>query len=265
MSEEQDEQKPAKKKTSRTKKQASRLVRDADGLIEGVEYKFDDDGFINWRAMVSKDMVYPNREWFLKNDKPVPDESDPNWFKGLDDNQLLIRLGGLKKLLRLRGFTSVGGYAENIREGYCHSAVTINFMPNFETNGEAIEYTEVANATEENTDGFGAKFLEAFAYNRAFARCIRNFLNINIVSSEELDRSNGKPKESNEGTSTAGFSPQDSLQNKATEKGYNTWPKFVQRLRELWQDGSYKNEAAAKWQSFKDIPAKDARVLIGLL
>lgn len=254
--------KAASKKVAATKIKKAR--RDADGLIEGIDYRFDDEGFIDWRAMVSPDMVYPNREWFLRNDKPVPESTE-----GLEDHQLLIKLGGLKKLLRLRGYSSVDFTVKNIADGHVVATAVIGFTPNYETDGEHIVYSEVANARDDNTDGFGEKFLETFACNRAFARCIRNALNINIVSNEEMDKSGAKKASTGGADSsapaTSGFSPQDSLQNKANEKGFNTFPKFLQRLRELWEDGVYKNDQVGNWKSFKDVPAKDARTLIGLI
>ena len=52
-------------------------------------------------------------------------------------------------------------------------------------------YTDVGNATLANTDAFCAKFLETIACNRAFVRCVRNYLNIHIVGADEIDKSKG--------------------------------------------------------------------------
>ncbi len=37
--------------------------RNEFGLLEGVEYKFNEDGSVNWRAMIKPEHLYPNREW----------------------------------------------------------------------------------------------------------------------------------------------------------------------------------------------------------
>jgi len=84
-----------------------------------------------------------------------------------------------------------------------------------------------------------------------------------------MDQSSGKSPSSsssnNDAPASSGFTPQDSLKNKANEKGFNTFPKFLQRLRDLWEEGTYKNAEAKNWKGFKDVPAKDARTLITLI
>ena len=65
-------------------------------------FKFNEDGSINWRGMVKPEYLYPNKDWFELRNKPVPESID-----GLTDNQLLIKLGGLKELAKLRGYNQV--------------------------------------------------------------------------------------------------------------------------------------------------------------
>jgi hypothetical protein len=38
--------------------------RNAWGLIQGIDYKTNEDGSINWRAMVKPEHLFPNRGWF---------------------------------------------------------------------------------------------------------------------------------------------------------------------------------------------------------
>jgi hypothetical protein len=59
-------------------------------------------------------------------------------------------------------------------------------LPNYETNGKEIVFESLADASTSNTKSFARFFLAAIAENRAFVRCVRNFLKINIVSQEEL-------------------------------------------------------------------------------
>ena len=38
------------------------------GLLEGVKYEYNEDGSIDWRAMVEPEHLYPNNGWFeLRN------------------------------------------------------------------------------------------------------------------------------------------------------------------------------------------------------
>ena len=75
-----------------------------------------------------------------------------------------------------------------------HVAVSCNitYLPNYETNFKEVTFSDVANATIENTSSFAKKFLETIACNRAFVRCVRNFLNVHIVGDDEIDKSDLK-------------------------------------------------------------------------
>ena len=179
--------KSAKKKAPKAKKIFGPDVyqRDEHGLLKNVDYIFNEDGSVNWRGMIKPEFLYPNKGWFDMRNQQVPTSTE-----GLKDNQLLIMLGGIKDLARLRGFYSVEFDTE--REGdYVTAKCSISWMGSYETNGDNIRYQDVANATGENTDDFCYKFLETIACNRAFVRCVRNFLNINIVGADEIDKSNG--------------------------------------------------------------------------
>ena len=76
--------------------------RDQHGLLANVDYVFNEDGSVNWRAMIKDEQLFPNRSWFDSRKKDLP-----NSIEGLKDHQLLIKLGGIKELARLRGFSSV--------------------------------------------------------------------------------------------------------------------------------------------------------------
>ena len=68
----------------------------------------------------------------------------------------------------------------------------ITYLPNYETNFKEVTFSDVANAAIENTSSFIKKFLETIACNRAFVRCVRNFLNVHIVGDDEIDKSDLK-------------------------------------------------------------------------
>jgi hypothetical protein len=233
--------------------------RDSHGLLKNVQYKFNEDGSVDWRAMIKEEHLFPNKSHFEMYKKPMPKS-----IKGLKDNQLLIKLSGIKELARLRGFDSVS--YETVKCEADHVAVKccVCFISNYETQ-EKVYYEDMANATFNNTSSFATKFLETIACNRAFVRAVRNFLNVHIVGDDEIDKSDGTSalNQSNNKTSNANLSPNSMLET-AVVKDLNcaTFDEFKEKLREFWSQNLYRNDLAKEWNSFEDIPAKEARILL---
>ena len=231
------------------------------GLIEGVEYKFNEDGSINWRAMIKPEHLYPNKDWFETRKLQVPDS-----IEGLGDHQLLVKLAGIKELARLRGFLDVQFKIETISSHYATAVCSISWMPNYESDGNAQTFTSTANATSENCSGFGIKFLEPIAENRAFVRSVRNYLNIHIVGDDEIDKSKNKVAYEESESIVQSLTPQSALKNSAKQNlGCDDFEAFKKHLRKLWKDETYKNEEAANWNSFEDIPIKESRKLLSIV
>jgi hypothetical protein len=151
------------------------------GLIEdeSIKYIYNDDGTINWRAMIPKEFLVVNKQAF-KN-KPVPDTID-----GLKDNELLTLLGGSKYLASLRGFESVNYVVNSSSENYVVATCTIKWIRNYETEGREISFSAIGDAHPRNTSSFASNYLGAIAENRAFVRAVRNFLRIQVLSQEEV-------------------------------------------------------------------------------
>ena len=252
----------AKKTTSKKLYGPSIYKRNDDGLLQNVDYKFNEDGSVNWRAMVKPEFLYPNKDWFTKRGQEVP-----NSVEGLKDNQLLIMLGGIKELAKLRGYTSVHFDVKNISDNYVTAKCTIAWCNNYETANEfATTYTDVANASSSNTDAFCLKFLETIACNRAFVRCVRNYLNVHIVGADEIDKSRGADNsttvESSDNLSPV-ITPSALLEKILRDKhSVSSFESFKEILRELWKSEKYRNEEAKEWTSFEDISAKEAKKLI---
>lgn len=238
-------------------------VRDERGLINNVNYIFNKDGTVNWRAMVNPTHLYPNKDWFNRRNQPVPETGD-----GLRDEQLLIKLGGIKEVAKLRGYSRVQFQFPKLERDYVVASCSIDWINNFETNINSsedewttISSMDVANATFENTDGFGQKFLETIAANRSFVRTVRNYLGIHIVGEDEIAKGNGTKASALTVDGSADVSPQGILSKKFAETG-GEFSDFKKWLRELWKDESYRNEDAANWKSWSDIPSKEARALL---
>lgn len=151
--------------------------RNKYGLLENdsINYIFNEDGTINWRAMIKSQYLVPNRQKTQETD-----------ISKLEDKDLLILLGGIKELAQIRGYTKVTYNVVTANENYFATSCKITWLPNYETDSKEITFEALADATCSNTKSFARFFLAAIAENRAFVRCVRNFLKINIVSQEEL-------------------------------------------------------------------------------
>ena len=235
--------------------------RNEHGLLTNVDYTFNEDGSVNWRAMVKEEYLYPNKDWFNARGQPVPTS-----VSGLEDNQMLITLAGIKELARLRGFHKVA-FKTSGDESYVVVKCSISWTNNYESSLLCQDYQDVANATTSNTNSFCSKFLETIACNRAFVRCVRNYLNIHIVGADEIDNSKGA--DNSQGVETAALSPVTPvglLEKTLREKhDISNFEGFKELLRGLWKDEKYMNDEVKNWKSFKDLPAKEARKLIGII
>jgi hypothetical protein len=158
------------------------LKRNELGLIDGVDYKFVSPIEVDWRKMIKHHYLVPN----------VKVTKETNVAK-LQDDELLILLAGLKELAFLRGYTNVEFRPCSAYPEYFATVCRINWVGNFETGGQPITFESIGDAHSRNTSGFGSDFLAAIAENRAFARCVRNFLRIHITSKEEMDAATLQP------------------------------------------------------------------------
>jgi hypothetical protein len=245
--------------------------RNEHGLIDSVLYQFNEDGSVDWRKMVKDEFLYPNKGFFECRKQPVPTS-----IEGLKDNQLLIMLAGIKELAKLRGFTGVSYEVNHVSESYVVAKCSINWICNYETEnayGVGVTYEDVANATLANTDDFCAKFLETIACNRAFVRCVRNFLNVHIVGADEIDKSKSPSNSSSESIESTGYdnntvpvTPTGILEKTLREKhGVVDFEGAKVIFRKLWAANEYRGEGVKVWKDFSDIPAKEARILLPLV
>ena len=162
--------------------------RDDKGLLDGINYTYRQDGSIDWRAMVDSNYLVPNKENF-----PEGTDTTTLNISELDDSHLLLVLPGIKEIAGIRGFTKVDYEVLESGSEYVSVKCTIDWIPNFETGMQPVQYSALADAHESNTSGFARKFLMAIAENRSFSRTVRNFLRINVIGQDELD-----PKEQEE-------------------------------------------------------------------
>ena len=187
-----------------------KIDRNEDGLINGVDYLFTEDGLIDWRKMVKPEHLVPNKDRTSETD-----------VTKLKDYQLIILLGGIKELAQIRGFTDVKYEIVSPHHEYVAATCSISWIPNYETEGREVTFSAIGDASPRNTNSFASNFLGPIAENRAFVRCVRNFLKINIVGKEELGGADAPPTATNTSmaTSDTSMDPRSMLQAVMNEKG----------------------------------------------
>lgn len=159
------------------------ISRNEHGLINNnvVKYLYTPEGFIDWRKMINPKHLVPNKQNFEKFGKQIP-----KTIEGLEDKDLLILLAGIKELAQIRGFSSVEYEIASPAGDYIAVICKITWLPNFETENRPVVFSAIGDASPFNTTSFGKNFLGPIAENRAFVRCVRNFLKINITGQDEM-------------------------------------------------------------------------------
>lgn len=162
--------------------------RNEFGLLTHINYVFNSDGSVNWRKMVLPEFLQVNRSYKEQIEKVYGKPVAELKKEDLDDKYLLILLAGIRQLAQLRGFSSIEFAPQSCAPGYAATVCRIKWLPIYEDGNGAATVTEaLADAHIKNTNGFAQKYLMAIAENRAFTRCVRNFLRVNIVGEEEID------------------------------------------------------------------------------
>ena len=209
--------------------------RNKFGLLEdeNINYQFSEDSSVDWRKMIKPEFLVANR-----------DRTDETDISKLEDNELIILLGGLKDLANIRGYQSVTYKVHEASPEYVCVSCSITWIPNYETEGQdPIVFESVADAGIKNTEGFGQMYLAAIAENRAFCRAVRNFLRINIVAKEEIKN----VKISMPSPTSNAASPDLFLKKLMKDKKVAFTDIKAKMVSE-------KVDGADKWDSVKDIP-----------
>jgi len=217
-----------RKKTIKVKE----LKRDDNGLLDGVNYVFNEEGLVDWRKMVKQEYLVANRQRAKSLD-----------VSELEDKDLLILLGGIKELAQIRGYKSLEYDVRSPSADYVVATCKITWLPNFETEGNEVTFSAIGDASPNNTSSFAKFFLGPIAENRAFVRCVRNFLKINIVGQDEM----GNVKVMDESEPENPSDPRYLLQRVMKEKGVS----FEQVKKKLVKEGF---ENAEHLNAVEDIP-----------
>ena len=246
--------------------------RNKYGLLTHIKYVFTDDGYVDWRAMVPKEFLYINTQYKDKLEKLYSKSLDEIDIvaDNVEDKYLVILLAGIKYIAKLRGFDRVTTDTKNPTLDYVVARCTIDWISNYENVGyknpnakledcgffDSPSFTGIGSASKYTTNGFGSNYLAEIAENRAFCRAVRNFLNINIVSKEEISEktpqqednqsivaSSQKPTNDGEVSSVALL-----VKSKIVAKGKD-FAFLKKRLEELGKD-------SPDYKEWKDLPPR---------
>ena len=237
--------------TKKASKSVAKIERDQNGLITQpkVDYVFNEDGFVDWRRMVKQEFLVPNRQKTSETD-----------VAQLEDKDLIILIAGIKELAQIRGYTNVTYNVVSPTPEYVVATCSIDWVPNFETEGNAVTFSSIGDASPMNTSGFASVFLGPIAENRAFVRCVRNFLRISIVGQEELGGNGTRvapPQQhvSAQGASSGEFNPKEVLESLMKQKGVS-----LEVIKKKLTDEGY--DGAESLDSINQIPSIKAFELI---
>lgn len=224
-----------------------KLSRNEYGLLNHVNYEFDDLGFVNYRKLIPSEFLVPNRQIFIKKDIPIP-----KTIEGLEDNQILVLLAGWRWLAKVRGFTAIEQHVLDSGPESVTVKTTICWRPNYETEEKEVCYSALATASVLNTASFAKIYLAEIAENRGFSRAVRGFLNISLVGFDEI---NPEDKQAQPLTEFKPNEPQGVLQKKLEERGTS-----FEKFKNGWIKMGHAE--AEDWNNFSDIPIKDVWVIL---
>lgn len=251
------------------------------------------DGSVDWRALVRPEHLYvkgEHKETVAKLlQKPVSEIRDlgPEDVKRVPDRYLVIRKAGILELARLRGFVSQIPDVQFAQRDYVIVRTVVTWTP-FEN--MPLTSGGVGEATPENTSEMGCRYLASNAQNRAFARAVRDYLEIDIVCSDELGRDGAEPEQNNYRTDSvtpaisstsapsAGpkdLSPQGTLQRTAEEAGFS-FEQVKEAAQSRWDEDSAQLEQnpgyrrriendPSIWPDWKGVPPRDCLTLTQLI
>ncbi len=223
------------------------FTRNQFGLLTHINYTFSEDGLINWRKLIKPEFLVPNKEKTQETD-----------VTKLNDNQLLILLGGLKELAFIRGYTSINSKVCFASLEAVTVETQIEWTPNFEVLNEWVSSCGIATATLNNTESFARNYLSEIAENRSFCRCVRNFLRINICSKEEVGPNKYEVSTSPDQEKEERLSRIATLKSLMEEKNIS--------MEKIKARGiSNKIEGAENWVQVEDIPLPVIFEFIGRL
>lgn len=250
------------------------------GLCEGVEYKFKEDGTVDWKAMLKPEHFYINKEKQSEIERVYKKPFEELSPLEVDEKYLAILLPGIKYLAKLRGMKKYDPQIVNVSyDPYYHTVISVSakasiiWIGNQDTDFVEEEFGDCGGANFNNTKGVFRNYLESIATNRAFVRAVRNYLGIDIIAKDELGENtlvelDEVPTTSNSVSSSStpsinGFSPQIMLKQQVDKMENMNFAKFKTAV--LLRHSAKVSEEAKNWKSFDDINNNDCYSLLTII
>lgn len=238
--------------------------RDAKGFIKGVKYHYLPDGKIDWRKMIDPKYIVLRAELKAEIEKTYGKAYENVSTDEVDDKYLLLLLGGVKDLLKLRGFHKVSYPNRVAQPDFVSTDCEIIFIGNSETKDMPETFTDGADATPDNVEGWYAKYLTTAALNRAFVRCVRNYLGIYIVGKDEIGPASRAESSTNQTkTGVDGFGPHAMLSDllKKHDRTFDQMKGYLVK-QDFFKDNNVEEGA---WKCVEDIPKELVFKITGMI
>lgn len=142
---------------------------------------------VDWRQYISPEHIILNKNEMAKIGVDInllTEEEKQKHLAAVGNDKKVILLAGFRELAALRGYSSVV-HDVTFNGDVAVATCKITFLP-FGSSWEQT-YQTVATASPKDVSPTFSNFCAAIACNRAFCRCVREFLRISIVSDEELN------------------------------------------------------------------------------
>ena len=136
----------------------------------------------------------PEHFFYLNEQRLTEDGYDAEKLKISEakEEYLFIKLAGLRFLARILGVVETAIKTDFVSSSRVVASCRITVKTPY---GEREEFTDIAGASVDNTKGVFAYHLEAIAANRAFARTVKNYFGLNILSDAEIETQKPQPKD----------------------------------------------------------------------
>jgi hypothetical protein len=240
--------------------------RDERGLIKGVKYYYTSEGRIDWKKMVDPKFLYVTSEYKERACQEQNCALENLDLSKVNDKYLRITIGGINQLANLRGYLAMDYPIMHVSDGSVTVTCAMTFIGNYETDMAPVSCAAVASANLYNVDKDFCQYLATFAENRAFTRCVKRALQINIVGEDEIGI--GTKQEIPQATShsetpssapVAGFEARHLLETKCNERSIT----FEQMKSAAALHANTWVKAPVDWNGFEDIQPTDAFFVLG--
>lgn len=235
-----------------------------DGTVKGITYHFTSDGRIDWRRMVEPRFLFVAdrfKDRVCAEQGKTLGEVDVTKVR---DEWLRIRVAGLNEVAQLRGIMSVEYPIVHVTDSSVTATCIIEFLPTFESGDMPFTMSAIASANLHSVDHDFTPYLATFAENRAFSRCVKRALRINILSDVEIDKTGNGGELSTPAATEApsptptGHEPQHLLEQRCAQKSvtFEAVKTTALTTQNAWVS------LPSEWTSFESIQPLDALFIL---